>query len=829
MTEIKTKEFKLNIDSASYRKKPIGKDIASISKRLSSCTVMAPPAHIADLVGNQGKSMLPAIMNGGRKNENFVEQSVYAIDFDNDTYKVDADGNKVKDENGRFIKVKAEGEKYNSLAEILENNFIKEHGNFVYKTFSHTDEWERFRVVFFLNKPLKNTNEVALFYQYLASKLPNIDPATKDPARLFYGGTEAIEIDFSNVVDTGAVLNEVQSNPQDAFSFTVKPKQKQQRNITPQRPPENFDDLVQRYIEVDADNLESPENWVSVLYSLMNSYYTGELTQGQCEKYCGMVAMGNTQWAYKNVERFQQGIERGETPDTNWTFVKKVNAVLGKANEVSLKFNSLEELKQRLRVAGDEWRTNNEKVNEKTGEVKTTPVSSRAVADIMLKHCKCVLIDEDDPELSPLAIYDPSEGIYKKGDRFIFNLAMYVERNLVESQCKQVKHFLTNDDRTQEVDRTLDSNLVVCNNGVYNRKQKKLLPFSSDWIFINKISTNYVEQVQKPIYEDWDFTQWIKDIAGGQQDKELLLYQMFYSAINANYVSEVAFFLYSREGRTGKGTLQELLRNLVGNRNTSNLKIKEFEKDFKISTIYGKSLILGDDNNPKDYNESSENFKSVVTGDGILLNGKFEKPFNSKLTPTVIQSMNGLPRFADTTDGFTRRLRIIEFTRSYKGSANNRNVKEKYVKDHRLHEYILSTVIDMDVYDVVDTEESQRFVNDLVLDNNPVAAFYEDVFTTLRSERLPTKFLFMYFQVWCISENNSTKIKQRNFTKQLREIVEPKGWEYGQRGMQPLDYWKPIDIEAYDELRSSSGSYAGHFDATSERNRQQPLLFKEIM
>lgn len=818
MAEVLTKDYKVYIDRISFKQKPSNKDAGLISNRISQSIKRATPQEIAELVGNQGKSILTAVMEGGRGNKNFVEQSVYAIDFDNDTFLLDDEGQRVKDEKGKFIKVKTEGENYSSLSGILEHEFVKNNASFAYKTFSYKEDWEKFRVVFFFNRLIRDKSELAGLHKYLSSIFPNIDPSTKDPARLFYGGTEAIEINYSNVLNIDAI-DLVEDRP---FTMTLSP-----REVSPQVIPTNFDEMVEQYIELDSDNLVTEENWVSVLYSLINSVYTGELSQEQAEKYCGKLAMGDSEWAYKNINRFRYELERKFIPESKWTFVNKVNAVVGKTDEVSIEFNSLEELKQRLRVAGDEWRTKNEKVNEKTGEVKTIPVSSRAVADIMLKHCKCVLIDEDDPELSPLAIYDPSEGIYKKGDRFIFNLAMHIERNLIESQCKQVKHFLTNDDRTQEVDRTLDSNLVVCNNGVYDRKQKELLPFSSDWIFINKISTNYVEQAQKPIYEDWDFTQWIKDISGGQQDKELLLYQMFYSAINANYVSEVAFFLYSREGRTGKGTLQELLRNLVGNRNTSNLKIKEFEKDFKISTIYGKSLILGDDNNPKDYNESSENFKSVVTGDGILLNGKFEKPFNSKLTPTVIQSMNGLPRFADTTDGFTRRLRIIEFTRSYKGSANNRNVKEKYVKDHRLHEYILSTVIDMDVYDVVDTEESQRFVNDLVLDNNPVAAFYEDVFTTLRSERLPTKFLFMYFQVWCISENNPTKIKQRNFTKQLKEIVELKGWEYSQRGMRPLEYWKPIDIEAYDELRSSSGSYAGHFDAPSERNRQQPLFSKD--
>lgn len=566
MTEIKTKEFKLNIDSASYRKKPIGKDIASISNRLSSCTVTATPAQIADLVGNQGKSMLPAIMNGGRKNENFVEQSVYAIDFDNDTYKVDGAGKKVKDENGRFIKVKAEGEKYNSLAEILENNFIKEHGCFAYKTFSHTDEWERFRVVFFLNKPLKNTNEVALFYQYLASKLPNIDPATKDPARLFYGGTEAIEIDFSNVVDTDEALNELKSNPQESFSFTVKPKQKKQQNVTPQRPPENFDDLVQRYIEADSINLESPENWVSVLYSLMNSYYAGELTQGQCEKYCGMVAMGNTQWAYKNVERFQQGIERGETPDTNWTFVNKVNAVLKTPKKPAPKNKpgnkNIDELAEETMycswddsgnaerfkiVFGDdflynttaqEWYMYNEKVWQ-PDEMLMSETCATAITDVMKREP----INAPPKEV---------EKIKEAKDRFIKETRNH---NKKMNMLKSARSLLPI--TGESFDRA--GNVINLQNGYFDLNKNEFKEHDSKKLFTLISNASYTPDATSPLWEKF-----IEDSFLG--DAELIEYvqrAVGYSISNST-AERLMFFLFGQETGTGKSVFTNVLNELLG-------------------------------------------------------------------------------------------------------------------------------------------------------------------------------------------------------------------------------------------------------------------------
>ena len=570
-------------------------------------------------------------------------------------------------------------------------------------------------------------------------------------------------------------------------------------------------EMLKAYAEVDADNLNDFNNSLSAIMVMAKAVMNGEIARETAIEGCKIIAMGDPDWTEGNISKLYRVLEEGTMPRTAYTFRSKFHHLFFKEIE------TIDDLKRRLNEMGFECRDN----------LQVPRLQARDVADIMLELCSVVLIDEDDPEMSNLAIYDPSEGIYKKGDRFINNLAMSVERTLSEHNCKEIKHFLTNDDGALEVERTQDQNLIVCNNGVYDRELKELLPFSSDWVFVNKIATDYVPNAPEPAYADWSFSEWIEELSDGDDKKKLLLHQMFHSAINSNYVSEVAFFLYSKQGRTSKGTLQELLRGLVGTRNTSNLKIKEFENDFKLSTVYGKSLVLGDDNNPKDFNETSENFKSVITGDGVLLNGKFERPFNTKLTPLIIQSMNGIPRFADTTDGLVRRLRIIEFKKSYKAEDNNRKVKDVYVKDKQLHEYILAKVIDMQFDDVVETDESKELVKGVVLDNDPIAAFYEDVVSTLKSERLPTKFLFLLFKAWSLSENNPTRMKQRTFTGQMKDILLANGWEYSKINLQPLQYWSKEDCNLLDNLESENGNFGAPINYEIERYRQQGLFYRE--
>ena len=305
----------------------------------------------------------------------------------------------------------------------------------------------------------------------------------------------------------------------------------------------------------------------------------------------------------------------------------------------------------------------------------------------------------------------------------------------------------------------------------------------------------------------------------------MLLWQVFSSAIHCNINSDVAVFFYSRSGQTGKSTMEHLLKNLVGKTNTTSLKIKEFEEDFKLASAHGKSLIIGDDNNPKDYNETSENFKSVITGDPVLINPKGEHPFPYQFSALSIQSMNGIPRFSDVSDGMLRRLRVIEFTRAYKNSENNKRVKNEYIHNKELLEWIALQALHVNCDTFVNTEESKRIVEEIQLDNDVVAQYMEEHFTLLNSKRLPTKFVFLDFQAHYFSEHGrNSNLSQRTFTTSSKPLAEKMGWKYSKNNLTPLGGFEREDVQNYNEFKHHSQPY---FDFEREKLRYQPLFYRD--
>ena len=183
-------EVRLHIDFIGYKEKPSVQEVRNtLNRRVTASSTLVTPEELASKVAKEGKSLVLGLMKNGERNKaNLIQQQVLALDFDN-TIKVNGE------------KVKTEGSEYQSLEETLEDDFIKENASFIYKTFNHSENWERFRVVFILDEPIETNEEVAEAYSYLMDKYPNADKSTKDSSRIFFGGNnDPIEVNYNNIL-----------------------------------------------------------------------------------------------------------------------------------------------------------------------------------------------------------------------------------------------------------------------------------------------------------------------------------------------------------------------------------------------------------------------------------------------------------------------------------------------------------------------------------------------------------------------------------------------------------------------------------------------------
>ena len=500
--------------------------------------------------------------------------------------------------------------------------------------------------------------------------------------------------------------------------------------------------------------------------------------------------------------------------------------ILKNSSKLALdKPQSMAELAERLRAEGDLWRDVNTKITE-DGNIKVPRMPPRTIADILKKYLITAVIGDSDKEVdrSLIYFYNIDTGIYSALTRPIEKLCLAVDRRAGMRERKEAIEYIRLESPRKSLNT--DSHLIVCNNGIFNKNTGKLEPFSPNYFFTAKIATDYNPDAKEPIYNDWRASEWFKQLSDNDKAKYTLIWQLIASAFNGNFLQPYAFFLVDDGiGRTGKGTFQEMLMSVVGPGNFASLRLKEFESEFKLASAVGVSLIIGDDNNPNDYHEENSNFKSMVTGDIILVNPKGLPPYTAKSHALIVQSMNGLPKLKDTTGGNLRRFIVIKFNHQYEDTPEGRRIKDDYIKRKEFREWLLKEAVKVDIEHLAITDESKSALEKLKTENDPVAFFMETYFPELKSERIPTAFLFKFYQATNKFETGQIgSMTQRTFTKKVIKLLPP-GWSYSKKDMYVGEHWNHEDMET---LRKYNPPIAYEYDNAKRDNyARQGLIYRK--
>lgn len=478
----------------------------------------------------------------------------------------------------------------------------------------------------------------------------------------------------------------------------------------------------------------------------------------------------------------------------------------------------------------------NIKGNEKDGYYATyPPIAPRKITEILFEHCHFKRISNIEAKEIPLFMYRVDTGTYTANTDIIDGCILAIQDDVTERYCKEIRGWIRKDiERTPYRPFCQDEMFVVMKNGLLDLNTHELLPFDPEKIFIAKNAVNY-KNVEHPKFPDgWTFDIFLEEQASGDREVVKAFWQLIQYALLTNKTKNVFVYLYSQLGSTGKGTLSQLLINLVGEENAGIANIKQLNENFMIASIYDKVIVIGNENDNV-FLAVNENMKNLATGDGIKVEIKGQQPFWAKSSPLIVQSMNTLPSFSKIEDGTKSRMRVFDFKHSYQGvngnSRGNVSVKKNYIHNTQLLEYIAYKALNMKVEEFRDTADSKRIRGEIEEMSNPVLAFVNETLETYKSTVLPIRFLFQHFRVWLAMENKADKWTQRGFTQELNKVL-PRCWTYDRKNKRPFAGFEESDYHSFNiERQNIRGSLV--YGATEylynpdELKKAQPLIYKE--
>ncbi|GAB2028248.1 DNA primase family protein [Lactovum odontotermitis] len=463
---------------------------------------------------------------------------------------------------------------------------------------------------------------------------------------------------------------------------------------------------------------------------------------------------------------------------------------------VLTKLNSIKEIKTMFK----EWRKAYFKFSEADAknEKKSPPKSLQplTVAKVIMRVMYVIRLES---EIGHVAIYNPENGLYVPTDGFIHKVIYWLEPTFNIQKSKEVIFKLETLARVKE--STNSMYLIHVKNGIFDKKRQELLPFSPQYIFTSTIATAYRKNEKLPIIDGWDVDGWLLDLVGGDEELNQSLWEIISASTSSACSYRKGVWLLGA-GNDGKGTFQELIMNLIGFENVETMLAEDFQKNFALENLPGKTVIIGDDSQAK-YLDNASNYFSAVTGDNLTIEPKGKARYSFKFKGLVIQSANFLPTFRNKSNGLYRRMLIIPFMKKFTADNDNWKIKDDYITRPEVLEYVLVKALSLNFERLIEPKASLAQLEQFKEDNDNVLAFVNEWLPQFESNFLPTSFLFWFYKAQ-ISYNGQRANSYREFSKALTNCL-PDNWV---RSTQRLKgKFVSRDIEKARRFRTSEFSF----------------------
>lgn len=208
--------------------------------------------------------------------------------------------------------------------------------------------------------------------------------------------------------------------------------------------------------------------------------------------------------------------------------------------------------------------------------------------------------------------------------------------------------------------------IINLNNCVFDLINKKNLPHSPSYKFLNKIPINYNENAKCP-----KIIKFIEETVTNPEDIPVIQ-EWFGFNLYPRYFLRKALLLVG-VANTGKSVLLNILHSLVGEKNVSDVTLQDLcDNRFSKALLHQKLSNIHADLNSNSFAQTGV-FKSLTGNDSITAEYKFINGFSFRNYAKLSFSCNKIPYCDDMTDSFTERWIIIECVNVHKPEDKDTN------------------------------------------------------------------------------------------------------------------------------------------------------------
>ena len=361
------------------------------------------------------------------------------------------------------------------------------------------------------------------------------------------------------------------------------------------------------------------------------------------------------------------------------------------------------------------------------------------------------------------------DGIYTAGYRNIEYMMLKAYPQMKDAQRKEVLKYI--EVMCADNELTADANLIAFKNGIYNIATDTLTGFSPDIVITNQIPWNYNSAAHSDIADKTLNKMACRDIEIRQLLDECIGYCFF----RRNELS-VSMFL-TGEKANGKSTFLQMIQDVLGTQNTSNLGLDELDARFAPVTMFGKLANIGDDiSDDFLHGRAIAHFKKIVSGNIISAEHKGQDMFFFKPFVKLIFSANQIPRMKDRTGAVLRRMVIIPFNATFsKTDADYDPYIAWKLKDTEVMEYLCKIGVEglkriLENHSFTQSKKVDAELKEYTEYNNPILLFLaetekEDIINQ------ETRLVHSQYEIFC-NDNGFQSMGLATFSKEINRQLD---------------------------------------------------------
>lgn len=268
----------------------------------------------------------------------------------------------------------------------------------------------------------------------------------------------------------------------------------------------------------------------------------------------------------------------------------------------------------------------------------------------------------------------------------------------------------------------------------------------------------------------WDA--FIKKILPEPDVRRLVLEYIGYTMLSDTRFQVAQFWVGS--GANGKSTLAEIVAAV--HQKVVSLSIDDLH-GFASGAIIGASLVTVDETPPR---IDEQLLKSMISGDPVPINRKYKDLVTVKPNAKWIIRGNSAPSISDQTDGFWRRLQVIEFAAKIAENERDDLIAEKII-ERELGGVIfqilghLSNLLRRGRFGELpaSVEETKRRMR---TETNSLLGWIDTFNPCVSEEPTPSDTVYQHYRKWCVENGYMPTASSKFWTQLSIHIPATKKW-----------------------------------------------------